>query len=74
MFNKFWVLKNDDIEKVLDEIPYLGNYLDELSYEIAQIRKSEGRNVNPKYIVVNTDESYADQVITVLKENGHWDE
>lgn len=36
----------------------------------------EGRNADGKkgsrYMVINTDEPYAEQVADILKQNGHW--
>ncbi len=72
MFNKFMVLKYDDIEKVLEDSPYIGNYLDDLSEGVKDVRENEGRSPDPKYIVINEDETYADEVIEILKRNGHW--
>jgi hypothetical protein len=71
--NKFLVLKYDDIDKALDNSPYIGNYLDDLTSEIREIRYNEGRNTRPEYIVINQDETYANEVIEILKRNGHWE-
>jgi len=34
-------------------------------------RKAEGKKDNT-YLVVNTDEPYSEEVVEVLKRNGHW--
>ena len=73
MLSKFFVLKNDDIEKALEDLPYIGNYLDDLTYRIREIKEDEGRSVNNEYIVINTDEPYIDEVIAIMKKHGHWD-
>ena len=36
-------------------------------------RYEEGKEEN-KYIVINTDEPYAEEVIDILRKNGHWEE
>ena len=36
-------------------------------------RAAEGKEPCPKYLVINTDEIYANEVIKILKRNGHWD-
>ena len=73
MLSKFFVLKNDDIEKALEDLPYIGNYLDDLTYRIREIKEDEGRSVNNEYMVINTDEPYIDEVIAIMKKHGHWD-
>jgi hypothetical protein len=35
-------------------------------------REKDGKNPNNKYLVINVDEPYADEVIEILKRNGHW--
>jgi hypothetical protein len=68
MAMKFTVLKNDDIEK-------LGHHakvaLGHVAEEIKELREKEDKK-NNLYLVINTDEPYADQVIDILKANGHW--
>lgn len=67
--NKFIVIKNDDVEKYL-------TYQDKiiLKYMLRAIEK--GRTEDSKkfnyYVVINTDELYADEVIEIMKKNGHW--
>lgn len=39
---------------------------------IAWMRKNDGKDPYPEYIVINTDEPYADQIIDILKAHGHW--
>jgi hypothetical protein len=69
-FNKFIVFKGEDADK------YLPNHdLVDLGHILRQIndgRKKEGKSTNNKYLVINTDEPYADEVIAILKRNGHW--
>ncbi|MGD6894306.1 hypothetical protein [Bacillus infantis] len=66
---KFTVVKNDDIEKYLSK-----NDQEKLVDCLGQIKMSralEGRG-NAKYLVINTDEPYADEVIEIMKRHGHW--
>lgn len=63
------VVKDTDIEKYLDK-------KDQVAFEdcVGQIqigRALEGRG-NSKYIVINTDEPYIEDVIEILKRNGNW--
>lgn len=38
---------------------------------INQDRKRKGKKEN-SYLVINTDEVYADEVIEIMKRHGHW--
>ncbi len=40
--------------------------------EIAKMRLLEGKVPCPEYIVINTDEPYAPEVIEIMKRYGHW--
>lgn len=64
------VIKDIDIEKYLDKT-------DQAVFQVCvdQIkigRALEGRG-NNKYIVINTDEIYANEVAEIMRENGHWE-
>lgn len=68
---KFIVIKLDDLVKYVTshfKIAMLDNDLK----DIQEGRKAEGKDPVPDYIVINTDEPYADEVIEILKRNGHW--
>lgn len=66
---KFTVLKNEDIGK----LPYEQKAnLSEIQEMVSRNRIKEGKRGFPKYLVINTDEPYADEVINILKRNGHW--
>lgn len=66
---KFIVIKKDDADKYLNEKGQetLNGILD----IIFDSRSMDGKKIN-KYLVINTDEPYADEVIEILKSNGHW--
>ena len=65
---KFTVLKNDDI---LNLEPDSLSALDRVVGEIMDNRKAEGKKSNT-YLVINTDEPYAAEVIEIMKSHGHW--
>lgn len=69
MIDKFTVVKNKDIVKYLsqDQINDLANILN----TIAKGREVDGKKENT-YVVINTDEPYAEDVINIMKQNGHW--
>lgn len=69
---KFTVLKNEDIEKHLTEVQK--NDLVSIIETIANGRIGEGKHRSNTYIVINTDEPYVQEIIEIMKRNGHWDE
>lgn len=70
MQHKFRVIKEDDIKNYLSEKERFA--LNHLQAVIALGRESDGKPNTNEYLVVNTDESYADDIIDILKENGDW--
>jgi uncharacterized protein YaaQ len=69
---KFTVLKNEDIKKHLTEVQK--DELDSIIETIENGRLGEGKRRGNTYIVINTDEPYVQEVIEIMKRNGHWDE
>jgi hypothetical protein len=69
MVMKFTIIKNSDIEKYLNDADKeaLKKIIDQI--ELGRIFRGRGINT---YLVINTDEPYADEVIDILKRNGHW--
>lgn len=65
---KFTVIKDNDIWNV-DSVARtnLECALDTINAD----RKKKGKKEN-SYLVINIDEPYADEVIEILKRNGHW--
>ncbi|KIH69927.1 hypothetical protein [Salinicoccus roseus] len=69
-FNTHWVIKISDAEKHLTDkqlnklVAFLGT--------IAVGREKEGKSIFNKYLVINQDEPYADEVIEIMKKHGHW--
>lgn len=69
--NKFTVLKNQDIEKYLneEEKQQLLNLIGKIGYN----RTMDNKSLNNRYAVVNLDEPYAKEVTDIMKRNGHWE-
>lgn len=66
---KFTVIKNEDLNKLSDGIKF---NVAEAEALIGANRLAEGKEISPAYLVINTDEPYADEIIDILKRNGHW--
>lgn len=69
-FDKFLVLKSDDIQRHLSDPDKMK--LTELAEKVCDGRHKEGKPWSNTYLVINTDESYAPEIVEVLKRNGHW--
>lgn len=67
---KFTVLKNEDIKKYVPKS--IASGLEDIQIEIEEGRKADGKKIDNTYLVINTDEPYADEVIDILKRHGHW--
>jgi hypothetical protein len=68
---KFTVIKNDDLDSLYLIHPQIHREFERAQDKVQKIRIAEGKKDN-KYIVINTDEPYADEVIEILKRHGHW--
>lgn len=66
--HKYTVFKNEDLKKlpltIQTQIQLAGDM-------IVHNRVGEGKPENI-YVVINTDEFYADEIIEILKLHGHW--
>ncbi|PTY93058.1 hypothetical protein [Heyndrickxia sporothermodurans] len=70
MRNKFTVVKNDDLEKYLH--PEMKSAFLNIAEKV-ELNKCIEENKKPHtYLVINTDEPYADEVIEIMKKHGHW--
>lgn len=70
MKSKFTVIKNEDLETYLDSNERNTFYYlteDKIDYT----KELAGKKPNT-YLVINTDESYADEIIDIMKRHGHW--
>ena len=68
-FDKFIVIKTEDVYRYLPEHDKID--LAHITRQIYEGIKRHGKKPNT-YLVINTDEPYADQVVDILKANGHW--
>lgn len=66
---KHVVVKIEDIFEHLN--PTEREILLMLLNKIEEERIMNGKKIN-EYLVINTDETYAEQVVNILKANGHW--
>ncbi|WP_315373106.1 hypothetical protein [Paenibacillus xylanexedens] len=67
---KFTVIKNEDVEKHLDEQEK--SELSRILWKIQGLRHVEGKPALNTYLVINSDEDYATDIVRILQENGHW--
>lgn len=67
---KFSVIKNEDVEKHLDDRDK--SELSRILWKIEQGRYEEGKEAANTYLVVNVDEQYASEIINIMKDHGHW--
>lgn len=67
-FDKFIVIKREYIEDTAAQNQA------ELLCDYAQARRTikTGKIDEPKYLVINIDEPYSEEIINILKNNGHW--
>jgi hypothetical protein len=67
---KFTVIKNEDAEKYLDDRDR--SELSRILWKIQELRLLEGKPPLNTYLVVNTDETYATDIIRMMQANNHW--
>ena len=67
---KFIVIKNEDAEKYLSG--YGKSLLNTVLRTINRGRSCNGKDTDNIYLVINTDEIYADEIIEIMKKYGHW--
>lgn len=65
-FNKFLVVNRKFLQylSVSDQLS-LSKMVEKLNKRLPKLKRHE-------YIVINMDEPYADEVIEIMKRNGHW--
>jgi hypothetical protein len=59
------VIKTEDLQYYLTELEFRN--LDSILKKINEGRKSRGKKIN-KYLIINTDEPYANKVMKVIRE------
>lgn len=70
MNKKFVVFKKEDIYKYLDGDEYEDFLGIQDTVYLGLLR--DKKNTDKTYLVINTDEPYADEVIEIMKRHGHW--
>lgn len=63
------VFKNEDVQKLSNDDQLI---LKDIYLRMTYNRASEGKTATPTHLVINTDEPYAEEIIAILKRNGHW--
>jgi len=69
-FNKYFIIKQEDMIKHTSE-----QDRSDLARILKNIRISRykfNKNTGNKYLVINVDESYAEDIVDILKKNNHW--
>lgn len=69
MVHKYVVIKNEDIDEFLDLAER--EKLLAILHRMEQRRYTSGKALN-SYVVVNTDEPYIDEIVSIMERNGHW--
>ncbi|SPY16137.1 Uncharacterised protein [Paenibacillus polymyxa] len=67
---KFTVLKNEDINNYLDEREK--SDLSRILWKVQELRLLDGKSPLNTYMVVNTDEPYATDIVRIMQANNHW--
>lgn len=71
MEHKFTVIKNEDLDKYLH--PEMKSAFLEIAEKVEMNKYVDQNFKKPHtYLVINTDEPYADEVIEIMKKHGHW--
>ncbi|WGT37752.1 hypothetical protein QH639_18200 [Lysinibacillus sp. 1 U-2021] len=72
---RYTVINERDVEKYLSigEKQDLAIMLDRMLGNIEHGREKDGKKPFNSYIVINTDEPYIDEIVDVMKRNGHFE-
>lgn len=72
---RYTVINERDVEKHLSigEQQDLAIMLDRMLGNIEHGREKDGKKPFNSYIVINTDEPYIDEIVDVMKRNGHFE-
>lgn len=71
MKEKYVVFKIEDLK----ELPYIDlMHLAMIGKHYEENRIRKGKSADNVYLCINTDESYAREVIDILKKNNHWED
>jgi hypothetical protein len=67
---RFTVIKNEDAENYLDDRDK--SELSRILWKIQELRHLNGKPALNTYLVVNTDEPYATDIVRTMQANNHW--
>ena len=67
--NKYIVVKREDVDSSLNRVQK--DILTRMLKQITSSRRRKNKTDN-EYLVINTDEPYAPEIIEIMKRNGHW--
>lgn len=72
--NKFIIINRDDLAIYIPEFGrvWFDNLLKSITGAICIGRNADGKKIGNEYLVINTDEPYAGEIIEIMKRNGHW--
>lgn len=72
---RYTVINEHDVEKYLSigERQDLAIVLDRMLGNIEDAREKDGKKPYNSYIVINTDEPYINEIIDIMKRNGHFE-
>jgi len=73
MNKKFLVMKHADIEKYVSDEDLKGIQSAFTDVVIGR-QVEEHKNTDNVYIVINMDEPYVNEVIDIMRKNGHWED
>jgi hypothetical protein len=69
---KYLVLKWKDIDISFGYSHDHRSQLNDLIERVEEYREDIGKPATNKYIVINTDEPYIQEIIDIMKKHGHW--
>jgi len=69
-FNKYVTIKQDDLQKYCDDQDRID--LVRILKNIRVGRVEFSKKPSNRYLVINVDEDYAEDVVEILKKNNHW--
>lgn len=71
---RFTILNEADYQKYIDE-DLKENFEEVFNEVLGKIeigRVSDGKKPYNNYVVINLDEPYIDEIVAIMKRNGHW--
>jgi hypothetical protein len=71
---RFTVINERDLHRYLEdeEIEEFEETFNKIAEKIEYGRESEKKKPFNSYVVINLDEPYIDEIIEIMKRNGHW--